>query len=244
MRPLTVAVVLLWAALPALASTPEELDQLYSQRSEPSAVEKLEAALTQELQATPESYELLWRLARLRYWQADGSPAGKRRETLARQGWDLAEKAVKLAPERVEGHYYAAVNIGAYSQAVGILSALAQGLEGRFNARIDKAMALDTSFERGGPWLAKGRYHYELPWPKRDLRKSAELYRKVLDKYPDRLRAWYFLAETLQADGQPAKALEALGELDKRGVASDPPEGRRVLGWASPLKDKLAREVK
>jgi tetratricopeptide (TPR) repeat protein len=244
MRQVIAAVVLLWAALPASASTPEELDQLYSQRSEPSAVEKLEAALDQGLQATPEDYELLWRLARLRYWQADGAPAGKRRETLARQGWDVAEKAVKVAPGRVEGHYYAAVNIGAYSQAVGILSALAQGLEGRFNARIDKAMALDTSFERGGPWLAKGRYHYELPWPKRDLRKSAELYRKVLDAYPDRLRAWYYLAETLQADGQPTKALEALRELDKGGLASDPPEGRRVLGWSSPLRDKLAREVK
>lgn len=243
MRQVIAAVVLLGAALPALASTPEELDQLYSQRSEPSAVERLDAALAEALKATPEDYELLWRLARLRYWQADGAAPGKRRETLARQGWDLAEKAVKVAPERVEGHYYAAVNIGAYSQAVGILSALAQGLEGRFNARVDKAMALDATYEHGGPWLAKGRYHYELPWPKRDLRRSAELYRKVLDKSPDRLRAWYYLAETLQAQGQPAKALEALGELDKRGVDSDPPEGRRVLGWARPLRERLAREA-
>lgn len=37
---------------------------------------------------------------------------------------------------------------------------------------------------RGAPWLAKGRYHCELPWPKRDLSVSATLYEKAIAKFP------------------------------------------------------------
>src|SRR5688572_15465206 len=141
MRSISLALVML-VALPALAATPEELsswDALYARRQEAASLKQLEEALNQALEATPADYEVLWRAARLRQWQADGSTDAKVKKNLGKQTWALGDRARKVAPERVEGQYYAAVGIGSYSQAVGILTALGEGLEGKYNERLDAA---------------------------------------------------------------------------------------------------------
>jgi cytochrome c-type biogenesis protein CcmH/NrfG len=131
------------------------------------------------------------------------------------------------------------VGIGAYSQAVGILKALTDGLEGKFNERLDLALKLDPAFDRAGPLLAKGRYYYELPWPKRDLKKSASFFRKVIEQHPESLRARFYLAEMLLADGEKKKAHELLLEVSQGGVAYDPAEGQLVQRWARKLQANI-----
>ncbi|WP_224245191.1 tetratricopeptide repeat protein [Hyalangium gracile] len=244
MRLIFLALSLL-VAVPAHAAAPEllaSLDALLVKRGEPAALKELEESLKKELQAAPEDYELLWRSARLLVWQADGA-GEKLKKVLGKQAWDACEKGVKLAPQRVECQYYAAAGIGVYSQAVGIMRALKDGLEGKFNERLDAAIQIDPGFESGGPWLAKGRYHYELPWPKRDLAESAKLYEKVIAKYPGNLRAYYYLAETLLADDKAQKAQEAIQKVKQGSIAYDPPEGRRVQEWAKSVEAKIAKEL-
>jgi tetratricopeptide (TPR) repeat protein len=246
MRSILLAVLVL-VALPALAATPEELsswDALYARRGDAAAVKQLDEALTQALKAAPEDYEVLWRAARLRQWQADGATDAKVKKNLGKQTWELGEKARKLAPDRIEGQYYAALGIGAYSQAVGILTALGEGLESKFNERLDAALKIDPMYERGGPLLTKGRYYYELPWPKRDLKKSAALFQKALAKHPESLRAWMYLAETLLADGEEKQAHEAILKVSQGSVGYDPAEGQRVQGLAKKVQAAIEEELK
>jgi tetratricopeptide (TPR) repeat protein len=246
MRSILLAVLVL-VALPALAATPEELsswDALYARRGDAAAVKQLDEALTQALKAAPEDYEVLWRAARLRQWQADGATDAKVKKNLGKQTWELGEKARKLAPDRIEGQYYAALGIGAYSQAVGILTALGEGLESKFNERLDAALKIDPMYERGGPLLTKGRYYYELPWPKRDLKKSASLFQKALAKHPESLRAWMYLAETLLADGEEKQAHEAILKVSQGSVGYDPAEGQRVQGLAKKVQAAIEEELK
>jgi tetratricopeptide (TPR) repeat protein len=246
MRAISLAFVML-AGVPALASAPEELaalDALYGRRGEAEAVKELEAALDTALQAAPEDFERVWRKARLRHWQADGATQAEQKKLLGKQVWELGERARKLRPERVEGHFYAAVGIGSYSQAVGILAALSEGLEGKFNERLEKALALDPGFEWSGPWLTKGRYFYELPWPKRDLKKSADCMKKALALHPESLRGWLFLAETLLEDGKAKQAHEALLKVLEGSVAYDPPEGLRMQARARKLLARVEKELK
>jgi tetratricopeptide (TPR) repeat protein len=234
-------------ALPASAATPEvlaSLDALFNRRAEPAAVKELEEAFKKELAATPEDYELIWRQSRLLVWQADGATDGRMKKVLGKQGWDVCERGVKLAPQRVECHYFAAGGIGTYSQGVGIMKALKDGLEGKFNERLDVAIKIDGFYERGGPLLAKGRYHYELPWPKRDLKESAKLYEKVIGKFPENLRAHYYLAETLLADDKAEKAREAILKVKQGSVAYDPADGRRVQEWAKKVEADIEEELK
>ncbi|HYO56075.1 hypothetical protein [Archangium sp.] len=234
-------------ALPALAATPEELsswDALYARRQDAAAVKQLDEALKKALEATPEDYEVLWRAARVRNWQADGATDTKVKKALGKQTWELGDRARKVAPDRVEGQYFAALGIGAYSQAVGILAALGEGLEGKYNERLDAALKLDPMYERGGPLLAKGRYYYELPWPKRDLKKSASLFQKAIEKHPEQLRAWLYLSETLLADGEEKKAHEAILSVAQGGVGYDPAEGQRIQGWARKVQTTIEKELK
>ncbi|MGZ3458676.1 MAG: hypothetical protein ACXU86_09235 [Archangium sp.] len=246
MRSISLALILL-VSLPALAATPAELsswDALYDRRGDAAAVKQLDEALTRALQATPEDYEVLWRAARIRNWQADGATDSKLKKTLGKQTWELGDRARKAAPERVEGQYFAALGIGAYSQAVGILTALGEGLEGKYNERLDAALKLDPMYERGGPLLAKGRYYYELPWPKRDLKKSASLFQKAIAKHPEQLRAWLYLAETLRADGEEKQAHEAILKVSQGSIGYDPAEGQRVQGWSKKVQADIEEALK
>jgi tetratricopeptide (TPR) repeat protein len=182
-------------------------------------------------------------MARWRQWQAEGAPDAKVKKNLGRQAWELGDRARKLAPERIEGHYYAALGLGSYSQAAGILTALGEGLEGKYNERLDTALKMDPMFDRGGPLLAKGRYYYELPWPKRDLKKSASFFQKVIVQYPGQLRAWLYLAETLLAEGEEEQAHEAILKVTRGSVAYDPAEGQLVQGWAKKVQAAIEKEL-
>lgn len=238
------AAVLLWAS-PGRAATPEELaawDTLFAKRSDDAAVKELDAALSKALEAAPQDYELLWRTARILQWQADGA-SEKLKKTLAKRTWDMADRARAAAPDRVEGQYLAATGIGSYSQAVGILKALGDGLEGKFNERLDAAIRINPQYEKGAPLMVKGRYHYELPWPKRDLKKSAELLQKVVAAHPANLRAWMYLADTLLAQDEPKKAQEAILKVSEGSVSYDPPEGRRVQQQAKAVRARIEEKL-
>lgn len=246
MRSISLALVLLMA-LPGLAATPDELsalDALYAKRSEAAAVKELDAALAKALETAPEDYELLWRSARSLQWQADGAADSKLKKSLGKQAWTVGDRARKVAPGRIEGNHFAAAGIGSYSQAVGILTALGEGLEGKYNERLDTAIKLNPDYEQGAPLMLKGRYYFELPWPKRDLKKSAELYRKVLASHPGNLRAWMFLADTLLAQGEEKQAQEALLKVFEGSVAYDPPEGKRAQAQARPLRARIEEKLK
>jgi tetratricopeptide (TPR) repeat protein len=246
MRSILLALVVV-VSLPTLAATPEEQsswDALYARRGEAASLKQLDEALGQAVKANPEDFEVLWRLARLRQWQGDGATDTNVKKNLGKQAWELGDKARKLAPTRVEGHYYGSAGIGVYSQAAGILKALGEGLEGKFNERLDTALKLDPTYERGGPLLLKGRYYYELPWPKRDLKKSASFFQKALAKSPENLRAWMYLAETLLADGEEKKAHEAILKATQGSVGYDPAEGQRVQGMAKKVQAAIEEELK
>jgi hypothetical protein len=245
MRLILLALCLL-VVLPARAATPEvlaTLDSLDKRRAEPGTIKEQEEILKKELQAAPEDYELLWRSSRLLNWQADGASDARLKKVLGKQAWETCEKGVKVAPQRVECQYYAAAGIGMYSQAVGIMKALKEGLEGKFNERLDAAIKINADFDRAAPLMAKGRYHYELPWPKRDLAQSAKLYEKVIAKFPENLRVHLFLAETLLADDKPEKAREMILKVKQGSVAYDPPEGRRVQEMAKKVEAEIAEEL-
>jgi hypothetical protein len=231
------------AAGPSPAEAAARADTLHARRDDPAVEKEIDTLLRSALQAAPEDYGLLWRMARLRHWQADGVK-GEPMAKLGRESWEWGDKAVKVNPAGVEGHYYAGIGLGAYSQGAGILRALTEGLEGKFNARVDKALQLNASFDRGGPLLTKGRYHFELPWPKRDYGKSTVLLRQVLEKFPGRIRGGVYLAETLLADGKAAEAKQVLDAALAQPPSGDPPEDRRALAWGKALQPKIQAALK
>lgn len=231
------------AAKPDAASFAATIDALWMKRDEPGVLEKINNASGEGLQAYPNDYGLLWRAARTRWWNADGVTDSGLRKQLAKEGWNYAKKAVEQNNAGVEGHYFVTVNIGAYSQAVGILAALGEGLEGKFVDNLNAACKADEAFNAYGCYGTRGRYHFELPWPKRDLKKSKEQLEKALSLFPAGLRYHYYLAETLLKDGDAKAAKEEIGKALNGSGAYDPPEARRIKGWAKELEKQIDKAL-
>jgi tetratricopeptide (TPR) repeat protein len=224
-----------------LADAVARLDELHGRRH--AAIEELKSATQQALEAHGGEYEVLWRASRLEHWIADDLQ-GEAKKRHGQRGWELGEQAAKLKPSRPEGSYFGAIGLGAYSQAVGIVKAITAGLEGKYNKLLDTSIQLDPWFDNGGPLLAKGRYFHELPWPKRDLKKAAEHFRRVLEKKPNNLRARYYLADTLLRDGKAKEAAEVLAPVPGGDEAYDPAEAKRVKRWAKPLQAEIDKALK
>ncbi len=221
-----------------------KLDELWKTRDTPDAVKLNDDVIREALKLAPNDYEVLWRAARIRWWVADGLTEEKLKKQVAKEGWNYAKRAVEAKPAGPEGKYFTALSIGAYSQAVGILKALSEGLEGQFVENLDFSIKNNESFDRYGGHTAKGRYHWELPWPKRDLGKSKAELQKSIDKNPEHLRNYYFLADTLLKDGDAKGAKESIDKALNGSDAYDPPEARRVKGWSKTLAAAIDEKLK
>jgi hypothetical protein len=228
---------LLLSADPALA----KYDALWTHRDDAQAASEV-AALSKEFAAT-DDYDKLWRSARWYHWVADDAPNDDERKILGKTGWDVGEKAKKINPAGVEGKYWTSVDIGAYSEAVGVITALAQGLESKFRDPILEVVAADPNYENPnldyvGPEMAIGRYYYKLPWPKHSDSKSKEWLKRAIKAHPEILLAHYYLADTLK-DHDKEAARKELGIVVAGNESFDPPLARRVKRWAMRLLSQI-----
>ena len=88
----------------------------------------------------------------------------------------------------------------------------------------------------------KGRYYFELPWPKRNLGKSADWLKKALVLDPNALRAMAWLAETQWKDGNPAAARATLLRLEQGSLPDDPAEERRCKAMGQRVAQAMDKE--
>ncbi len=219
-------------ALAQDATSPEEaiaaVAPLYLERDQPGVGEKAIAILDQALAEHPDHPELHWRVARFHFWLADTASSDSVRISHAKTCWDHAEKVKQLAPQQVHGHYWAMACIGAYSEGVGIVNAVRQGLAGKFEDNGLKAVSIDASIDQGGPLRGMGRYYDQLPWPLRDADKSRDYLGRALSAGPSHARNLYFMADLELEEGDEDAARELLNKVLALSVAGsgNPPEVR------------------
>jgi hypothetical protein len=226
----------------AVVSPYAELDALWAHRDEAGVQAQLLDATSAAVAAHPDDFGFLWRAARIRLWAGDGEADTEKKKVFGQAAWDLGDRAARAKPGAVEGYYFAAAGIGSYSQAVGILNALGQGLESKFNERLDKAINIDPKFAHAAPPAVKGRYYFELPWPKRNLGKSADWLKKALVLDPNALRAMAWLAETQWKDGDKGAAKATLARLEQGSMPSDPAEERRCKAMGQKIAQEMEKE--
>lgn len=197
----------------------------------------------QALKDGADAYEVAWKTASSYFWAGENVTDAKQLEALGTKCLAAAEKAAKLQPDRVEGHYYTAVCWGTYSHGISIPQALVKGVEAKFKAAAGKAEKIDPAFENGAPLNAWGRFYFELPWPKRDLAKSQKYLERNITLSPCNLRTRWYFAETVlkrgeKVGGKDAKAVARENlqyVLDNEHCAENPGDGE--------LSKKAARKL-
>ncbi len=196
------------------------MDELWAARGNADALRESMDLCNRALVADPESYEAAWRLARGYWWVAYRSEDRTLKKAMAVKAMDVARGAIALNADRVEGHYFHMLSIGEYGGSIGIVTAVRQGIGGKFENAALRAYELDRDFDGGGPMVALGRFYYLLPWPLRDLKKSRRYFEEARSRHPDTLFGRVFLAETYYALDERALAR---AELDFVLNAALPP---------------------
>jgi hypothetical protein len=218
-------------------------DARYAERHTGDNATKVYDDLARLAAKHPDSFDVNWRLARAAFWLAEGTKDSARRKAIASAGWEAGKRAAAARPGAAEAPYFMALCIGEYSHSIGILTALAEGIEGKFRDPLLAVEKLDPAVDHGGVYNALGRYKYELPWPKRDVGASIDYLRKAVLVNPQNLRGRVFLAESLWArdDGTDRdEARRLLKEVvDAPSGRYDGPEELRAKELARAASNRL-----
>lgn len=211
------------------------IDDGYAHRDSPDRLAQSDRMLADALTDAPQSYPLLWRKARSSFWKADGTNDARETVGTAQEGIAAVDRALCTNQHGIEAHYYGALNMAMYARAVGVMRALGERLLPKFLSHLDFVLAHDESFYFYGPRITKARYHFALPWPKRDLAQSRKELERVIELCPGSLRAYLYLADTYLAEKNKAQAVRVLSTAIAGDPSYDPPEARRITQQAKAL---------
>jgi tetratricopeptide (TPR) repeat protein len=182
------------AGTPAAAQE-ENPDALYAARENLASARRAVAIWQDRLSRDARDFESAWKLARARYW-VGGHAGSSDAKQIFEGGIAAAKAAAALRPERPEGHFWMAANMGALAESFG----LRQGIKyrGAIKDALLTVLKIDPAFQQGSADRALGRWYYKVPGLFGGSKKQAEEHlRKSLTYAPQSTASHFFLAETL-----------------------------------------------
>jgi tetratricopeptide (TPR) repeat protein len=195
MRALTL--IILVAAGAAGASAQDagaDPDRLYADREHLSSAVQAANIWEARLAKNPRDFEAAWKLAMSCYWLGGHVAADDRRKQYER-GMDAAMKAIEMQPNRPEGHFWLAADMGAMAEGFGLRA----GIKYRspIKEELEKVLTIDAGYQQGSADRALGRWYLRVPrllGGSKD--KSVEHLKRSLTYAPESSATHYFLAET------------------------------------------------
>src|SRR6478752_3166973 len=144
----------------APAGRANDADALYAARAEPASARRAEAIWAERLQRDPKDFEAAWKLARARYWLG-GHAADSARKPYLEGGIAAGRAAVAAQPDKPDGHFWIAANMGALAESFG----LRQGLKyrGDIKTELETVLRLDPAYLQGSADRALGRWYFKVP---------------------------------------------------------------------------------
>ena len=217
----------------------DDPDALYRQRETLASAQRAEAIWTARLARDANDFESAWKLARARYWLG-GHADEKARKAYLEAGIAAGRAAVAAQPNKPDGHFWIAANMGALAESFG----LRQGLKyrGDIKDQLEIVLKLDPAYLQGSADRALGRWYFKVPglFGGSD-RKSEEHLRKSLTYNPNSHSSLYFLAETLIELKRKPEAKTILQRLLDAPIDPDwAPEDREFKQKASVLIKTLS----
>ena len=194
-------------------------DALYRDRANLASARQAAAIWEMRLAANPKDFDSAWQLARAMYWlgghgdksvPADASAKAGRAEL--ERGVAAGQAAAQLEPNRPEGHFWAAANMGALAESYGVR----QGLKyrGKIKTELETVLRIDPAFQEGSADRALGRWYFKVPSLFGGSKTMSEAHlRKSLTYSPDDTASHFFLAETLFDLTRDREAVEELNKV-------------------------------
>jgi hypothetical protein len=182
----------------------DDPDRLYAGRQDLTRARRAADLWSAALRRNAQDFEAAWKLSRADYWLGGHAPEPERRKFLE-AGVEAGRAAVASAPNRPEGHFWLAANMGAIGESYG----MAAGLKYRKPVKdeLETLLRIDRSFMQGSPDRVLGRWYFKVPGFLGGSRKLAEEHLRASLKYnPNSTVSHVFLAELLIAERREAEA--------------------------------------
>lgn len=139
----------------------QQADECYAAREDLARVREGLETLRRARAVDYNNFEVAWRTARLNYTLGDKTTDEEERLKAFREGIEAGETAVRVEPERVEGHFWYGANQGGYANARGPLYGLSAAESLR--KEMETVLRLDEGFLGGSAFMVLGRLDVELP---------------------------------------------------------------------------------
>ena len=106
-------------------------------------------------------YEILWRLGRALFFIGQETPDKDAALSSYSQGVVTCERAVAREPQRVEGHFWLAVNLALAAQRHRRVAGIRRAR--RAVRELNQAIKIDSSYHGAGPLRVLARLQHKLP---------------------------------------------------------------------------------
>jgi tetratricopeptide (TPR) repeat protein len=183
-------------------------DRLYAGRADLEKAREAAAIWADRLSREPADFESAWKLARAQYFLGGRADDPEVRRAFD-AGVDAARQALAADPDRPEGHFWLAANMGGLAETQGIRA----GLRYRTPVReaLERVLAIDPAYLQGSADRALGRWYFRVPGLfGGSKQKSVEHLERSLGYAPDNHASNFFLAETLFSLHRLDEAIAAL----------------------------------
>lgn len=156
--------------------------------------------------ALPEDFDGLVNVAKSAAAVAEKESEPEKRCEAAKRGIVAARRARELKPDRVEGHYWYAINVGLLADADRSygLNAVAE-----MEPALKRAVELDERHDYAGPLRVLGVLLLRAPAPPVSVgspRKGLRLLQRAVELFPDYPENYLYLGEALREAGRPEEA--------------------------------------
>jgi tetratricopeptide (TPR) repeat protein len=173
----------------------QDADSLYRDRAHLPTARRAADLWRAELEGNPRAFNAAWKLARADYWLGGHAPE-KERRAFFENGIEAGRKAAALEPNRPEGHFWIAANMGALAESFGLRA----GIKYRkpIKNELETVLRLDPAFQQRSADRALGRWYHKVPRLFGGSYKLAEEHlRASLKGNPHSTASHFFLAELL-----------------------------------------------
>lgn len=218
-----------------------EAEPLWEGREDIKKARVAVAALRQARTADYGNYEAAWKLARATFYVGDHTDNDNEREDMFRAGTEAGKVAVKLQPDKPEGHFWLGANYGG-SAAHSTIANLSSFND--IKTQMEAVLKIDESYEGYSAYLGLGRLYLQAPRVLGgDSSKAIEYLEKGIKLNPKHSLMRYHLAEALESNNRDAEAKKQIETL----MATTPdekymPEHNTAVAKAKKLLEKIESE--
>lgn len=219
----------------AAAELVKQADGLYAERESVEKARQAVAVLRRARMADYGNYEAIWKLSKYNYYLGGHERDEPRKLEAFREGIAAGEQAVRLAPNKPEGHFWLGANLGGRAKVQGPLYALSSVADIR--REMETVIKLDEGFQAGSAYLALGQIDLDLPdvMGGDPVRAVAELERGLKFGEDNALlrfhlaRAYYQVGRHKDARAQAEAVLKIKPSPDYKTEYDEAAEGARQL---------------